>query len=348
MQYLFKQFEAWVTPFKSNPFSLARIKLTGSYLLASVFMVSAITWAVYEIFIATIKNNIEYKIIVLTYGSEAGTQFIAAVSSHLLNILLLVDLVAVVFVTGFGFLFASRTLAPVKYALEKEKRFIADAAHELRTPLAVMKTGIETLPNDTLSKKEVQEFKKDMVEEVTSLIETTNDLLTLHKEDMATGYVPHKEEILFSDIARTQAQQFTAYAKNKHISYSYTIEPSIYVLLTKDAANRIVRNLIKNALDYTQDGGVVAVRLKKNDKEVVFEVTDTGVGITTKDQQLIFNRFYTVSDTHPHTHGAGLGLSVVQEIVKNAQGTISVESEVGVGSTFRVVLTIAKNPHSER
>ncbi len=337
MKNIYKQLEVLVTKLQTDPFESARFHLTLFYSAITSVVAILASALIYEIFINTIRNNIEYKIIVLQYGTEVGEEFASASAGHLLKILMFADISIIILISIAGFVFATKVLEPIRESLKKEQRFMEDATHELRTPLSVMKTGIETLPDKNMSKEEVRELKKDLLEEIEDLTHTTNNLLLLQKmEDNKHGDI---SKINLSNIVRYQIKQFSTYAKKRHIKYESSIEDNIYIKCDEQQIVRVIRNIIKNAIDYTKPGGKVYVELKrKNDMQAIFKVKDTGVGISKHNQKYIFDRFYTIKDDTNMQHGAGLGLSIVQSLIKKINGKIILKSKENVGTTFIIIL----------
>jgi signal transduction histidine kinase len=141
-------------------------------------------------------------------------------------------------------------------------------------------------------------------------------------------------------------EEFSALAIASNISLTADIQTNtpITVFGSEEQLYRLVANLITNAIQYTPASGQVIVHLKRDDHHALIQVQDTGIGIPSKEQARIFDRFYRVnSDRSRHTGGAGLGLAIAQAIAKAHQGTIQVKSELGKGSTFTVQLPLRKD-----
>ncbi|SJZ65579.1 PAS/PAC sensor signal transduction histidine kinase [Trichlorobacter thiogenes] len=222
--------------------------------------------------------------------------------------------------------------------------FVANVSHELRTPVAVIKGYAETLLDGAL--EDVPERGRHFVsiiaghaERLTSLI---NDILTLSKleaRDAALALHPldlcgtiRKAQMLMEDHARTKGIRLTAACP----------ESIPKVLADQGQLEQVLLNLLDNAIKYTPDGGDIAIRTRQENKRVVIEVSDTGIGIPPKDLKRIFERFYRVDEGRSREQGGtGLGLAIVKHIVQLHGGEIAVTSEAGKGSTFTVTLPAA-------
>ena len=219
-----------------------------------------------------------------------------------------------------------------------QKQFLANTTHELKTPLAVMKVGLDTLPSNVeLGPAEVAELKGDLLEEVENLTSIVTDLLVLQAgESVEKTNLEQKVFVDFSTVCKKVASNLSAYAGQKHVTYKVAVEDGLQVRLHEQEVTRLVSNLVKNALDYTKADGRVEVGLSREGKEAVLTVSDTGIGISEEDQKYIFERFYKVKDGAINSKGSGLGLSIVKVLVEKVGGSIVVRSTVGCGTTVVV------------
>ena len=196
-----------------------------------------------------------------------------------------------------------------------------------------MKTGIETMAiekNQIL--KDYKDLNEDLLEEVDKLINMSNDLLFLARSDSAK---PEKSQnkINLSSICSNQIKSIKIYANNKGISLNEDIKKALYIMGNANQINRLVANLLKNAIDYNKKNGEVLLSLKKIKHTIVLTIKDTGIGITLNEQKHIFERFYKVDKARSiYEEGSGLGLSIVKEILDFHKGTIKINSELGKGT----------------
>jgi two-component system, OmpR family, sensor histidine kinase CiaH len=242
---------------------------------------------------------------------------------------------------GVSYVLARKTLAPLQTAYKRQQRFVADAAHELRTPLAVLKAGSELLLQHNRPGIEYKEFMEESLEEIDRLITLSNDLLFLAHNTELKHCVP--VPFLISEVCRTQCAHIRPYALKQGITLETQIEEGITLVGNTHDVARLVLNVLKNAVDYNVKGGSVRCTLARAHSSAVLTIEDTGIGIPTKDIPHIFERFYKAdtSRTQKASLGSGLGLAIVKEIVDRELGTIVVTSTVGKGTVFTITFPTA-------
>lgn len=214
--------------------------------------------------------------------------------------------------------------------------FVANASHELRTPMAILRSMAQTVAEDeTLDGDTRARYLKSMIAEVDRLTLITQDLLTLSEAESQAAIL---QECDLSSVARYVAEHLGREAESSGLRLKIEIEPAITVL--GDAAQLTIAfiNLVSNAIRYTDEGSVT-ISLKRVEQGVCFEVADTGIGIASEHLPRIFERFYRVDRARSReTGGTGLGLSIVKHIIEAHGGTLEVQSDLHVGSRFRVLL----------
>jgi two-component system heavy metal sensor histidine kinase CusS len=220
-------------------------------------------------------------------------------------------------------------------SLSDVRQFTADAAHELRTPLAVARTELEVTLRSPRSAEEYRRSLEMLLEEVEQLTQLANQLLSLSREDAQGSRIQH-EPVHFDRTVAEALTHFRSLANDKGVEIAaHTSECCVQG--DPERLRQLVWNLLHNAVKFTPPGGHVSVRLEPRNTGVVLKVSDSGTGIAQEDQEKVFNRFYR-ADSARHGAGAGLGLSICQAIVEAHGGSIRVESEVDKGATFVVTL----------
>ena len=221
---------------------------------------------------------------------------------------------------------------------EVRRRFVADASHELKTPLAGIRLLSDSiLQNEDMDKETVREFVGDIEQESERLTRITEDLLRLTRLD--SGTADAAEPIDLARAVERAVHTLTLVAREREVALSYEIARGAFVLATEDEARQIVYNLTENGIKYNHAGGFVRVRLAGDDDDAVLTVEDNGIGIPDEDLPRVFDRFYRVDKMRSRDYGGtGLGLSIVSDTVHRRGGTVSAAARQGGGSVFTVRL----------
>lgn len=261
--------------------------------------------------------------------------------TKVLLVLVNTNLVILLFSSFAGYFLAGITLHPIEKALEEQKRFVADASHELKTPLTALQTSIEVALRDKKINLEEALFTlKDSLLDVKKLTILTTNLLSLTKYQQ-NGVKGYFEKVNIKDIVFESEKKITPMVKQKNISLKVEGE-DIYIKGNRESLGKMVTILLDNAVKYTPEKGKISIEFETKGKLALIIVWDTGIGIPKNDLPFIFERFYRsdVSRSKSEVPGFGLGLSIAKSIVDIHKGTIEVESEVGKGSTFTVKLPV--------
>lgn len=256
----------------------------------------------------------------------------------------------------FGFLIARFALWPTRNSLQFQKRFIGNIAHEIRTPLAIIKTNTEVALFDPNLTPAVKGTFEDIVVELDRISETINNLLSFDTLTRPRRMV--FETVNLSHIAQTVTERLQALADSRGVSLMLNIQADRMVHGNAVALDQVVTNIIKNAINYTpaNKGGSVTISVDTDSvHKVCITVTDTGIGIDQKDLYHIFEPFYRADTSRTRgisTGTSGLGLAIVNEIVRLHKGTISIRSAPGHGTEIRITLIAAgshglSNPFSK-
>ncbi|MEH2067700.1 MAG: two-component system sensor histidine kinase RppB [Nostoc sp.] len=250
--------------------------------------------------------------------------------------------VSMIFVALSSWWLAVRAMQPVYHSYQQMQQFTADAAHEFRTPLAAMHSTIEAaikLQQEPKSNNGILDVLKRQNRRLSQLV---GDLLLLTRIDQKqlTGeYQPCCLNDLISDLVEELA--FLAVETGVNLSKQVQVSGKLYVRGNEEQLYRLISNLIVNAIQATPSGGKVTVFLENSELYAIVKIQDTGIGIAVEHQQRIFDRFYRVDRDRSRTSGgSGLGLAIARAIVQAHEGSIHVQSQLGLGSTFTVRLPL--------
>lgn len=228
-------------------------------------------------------------------------------------------------------------LARLENGVQEKRRLVADASHELQTPLAVMRAEVDvTLASPGLAPEAV-EVLESAREEIDRMIRIVRNLLTLARFDEGTLQLLRRPVDLL-EMAEETVESLSVLAKERGVSLTATGERAL-VDADAEYLRLVVVNLAENAVKYSGRGASVSVEVESGGGKVTLSVTDTGPGIPLEAQPLVFDRFYRIdSSRSKDSGGSGLGLAISKEITEAHGGRIELESEPGAGSRFTVVL----------
>lgn len=225
-------------------------------------------------------------------------------------------------------------------SFEREQQFIAEMAHELKTPLSILKNTIEV----ALSKKRTDsEYKKTLASALTdidTLSVTVNDVLDLARTKADAKNMAF-EKVNLSDLIKEMEELVTKMAVKKKLLVTVNNSDNILINGNKQKLYRAFFNLIDNAVKYTPKNGKITVVLRKNDDYALVEISNTGLGISREDLPRVFNRFYRGNMTD-ETFGSGLGLSICKFIIEAHGGVISISSTPHKQTTVKIIVPLAQ------
>jgi signal transduction histidine kinase len=263
--------------------------------------------------------------LVIMDNTELNKLLIAGLIS---NTILFVICEIIIF--GFTYLITKWIITPVKNSFEKQKTFVADASHELKTPLSVMIASADAYANDKDEK-----WVKNMKNESERMVKLVTELLDLAKTEEEQEIVIKQNNL--SDIIESSILTFESLFYERNIKLKYNIEPDIKMNCNENLIIELVNILVDNAIKHSKEKGKVFVNLSKNNKQIILEVKNTGDPIKKEDEEKIFERFYKVdSSRNRNSNNYGLGLAIAKNIVDRHNGEISAHSKDGY-TTFKVI-----------
>ena len=330
-------------------FQSARLKLTAWYVLLSMIISVLFSLTIFLFLSHSLElsyQRLEYRSQIFPPGPEIverlslQRQEMEIIESQIKLRLGLVNL-TILFISALsGYFLAGRTLKPIKTMVETQNRFIADASHEVRTPLTAMKTEIEvTLRDRKLTLKKAKEILKNNLKDVDGLKKLSDGLLVLAA--FAENGTKHQFlQIKLTEILKESIKRVNSLAKEKNLKISLTSDNSA-VSGSRELLIELFVIFLDNAIKYSQSNSKIEVSSLQKGDQVSVSFKDSGIGIKSDDLPFIFDRFYRADKSRTRTQvgGHGLGLSIAKQIIQYHHGRVSVVSTPGKETIFTVTLT---------
>ncbi|MCX6753033.1 MAG: HAMP domain-containing sensor histidine kinase [Candidatus Nomurabacteria bacterium] len=335
MEKLYKQFEVLVIKWSNDRFFIARIKLTFfNFLTAFIILVSA-SVVLYRSFLFNITDSITNNV----FDPHIARLLIDRTQDILQTRLIITNVVILLIVIVFGFLLTKKTLNPIKDSMQRQKRFIADASHELRTPIAIAISGLEVaINNKHINLDTAKHTLHKTLEEMQDMSLLTNNLLDITKYNI--NGPAERELFLMNEIISSVISKIEPIAIKKDIEIKNEIKEQAFIYGNKIELMRVVSNILNNAINHTPQKGNIVVSDSINKKDYFISIKDTGVGISKDLIDKIFDPFFQ-GDVSRSSGGTGLGLTLVKQIVENHDGVISIKSELNKGTIVNITLPLS-------
>ena len=333
--------------YKLNIFDKARLRLTFLYAGITLFIIT-----LFSIFlISSLEKNIRDMLEEEVRRPQLRMEIFKKNAQDLETTIFYIDTALLFLVSWISFMLAGQTLKPIKETLDIQRRFIADASHDLRTPLAIMKTEIEVglgsinketrVENqDTLkSNLEYVSILKSNLEEIDKMSVLVSDLLLIarsEKDDKEKDFQFIQSKSFINKIVI----KFESQIKSKKLNLTLENNTDQKIKINKSTFERALQNIMQNAVNYTKEGGHIHVASFSKERYLIIEISDTGVGISSFDLPHIFDRFYKAEHSRNDSGGSGLGLSIARQIINNHGGSIKIESSVNTGTKVIINLPI--------
>lgn len=337
-------------------FKAARIKLTIWYLAVIMSITLSFSLVVYkgvtEVTMRALeaqRRRVEKQLFMgrdlpfMVRGNPMiDAETILEIRTNTKNNLIVVNVVIFVVAGSLGYLLAGKTLQPIETMVKKQKRFISDAAHEIKTPLTAMKTTLEVALRDkNLSHDERMETMQSTIQEIDKLNLLASRLLSQSRHQNENN--SHVEQISVKEAITKSVDKLKNIAKSKNLSLKTEITDST-INANFIEIEELFINLIDNAIKYSSPNDEIIIKAKQMKNLCVVSVEDNGKGISEEDLPHIFEPFYRAdkSRTNSHTEGYGLGLAISKEIVDKYLGEIKINSALKKGTIVTVKFPISK------
>ena len=219
-----------------------------------------------------------------------------------------------------------------------KSNFIADVSHEFKTPLSVIHNYATMLQEPDLSEEKRQEYSKILCDTTKNLSDLVSNILKLNKLENQQIF-PDKKTFSLSEQLCECMLFFEAQLEEKNLSIELDLDENLKIKADYDLLTHIWNNLFSNAIKFNSENGKILLTLKKKNQYAVITVSDNGIGMSCDIKEHIFEKFYQ-GDSSRSTQGNGLGLALVKRVIDIAEGNITVESEIGKGTTFTVTLPL--------
>ena len=234
-------------------------------------------------------------------------------------------------------------IARLQRSFDEVRRFTADAAHELRTPLATMRTEAEVALRSPRSPDRDERVLENLLEEIERLTRLVSHLLFLCREDTGIG-IGDFRPIRLDEVVSDVCEHMKVAARAKGVDLTIEHAPACEVSGEADRLRQLFFNLVDNAIKYTQTGGKVTVEIQVSSGEVFVTVTDTGIGIAPEHLPYVFDRFYRVDSSRSlETEGTGLGLAICQSIAEAHAGRLEIVSTPEIGTRLTMVIPLRRD-----
>ncbi|MGI8553182.1 MAG: sensor histidine kinase [Dehalococcoidia bacterium] len=314
-------------------FHRARLHLTAWYVLTLAAIVLAFSIGLYAALAAQLAQHQQE-------GPDAmpDRQVERDTTDFALGQLRLLLLVGnIVFLAGAGggaYFLAGKTLRPIAVALERQRRFTADASHELRTPLTVMRGNVDVTLQRARTAAEYREVLRDLGAEIDGMTRLSEQLLRLARGVPEPAMSACDLRAILEGVVESSADLAAA----RGSALKLLPGPALISMANADGLRQVFLNLVLNAIQHTPPGSAIAIGGARRERFIEVEVSDNGLGIPTEERENVFQEFYRREPAE--TDGAGLGLALVRELVNVSGGSIAVGETPGGGATFSVRLPV--------
>jgi two-component system, OmpR family, sensor histidine kinase CiaH len=335
-------------------FSSTRLKLTAWYLLIIMIISFLFSVAIYYGVSLALERRF-YEIENRLLGKENRPNPSSALQKpvlfeelqgakrQLLILLLFANGAILIFSAGAGYFLAGKTLRPIEAMVEEQNRFVADASHELRTPIASIRVSAEVaLRDDNLSLEEARKVLAGNNKDLDNLQKLAEDLLNLAKYQEGNINLDFQKTNI-KEIIENAYKKISFFARSKNITINLDTKDS-FLYADTQSLEEMFLIFLDNAVKYTPGGGTVRLTARMENHHAIIEIADTGAGIDKKDMPHVFERFYRADKSRSKldTGGTGLGLALAKKIIDLHKGNVFISSQPNKGTVFTIKLPVKR------
>ena len=288
-----------------------------------------------------VNKNGELRVVQLvkSMDEESGA------TETILRVLALIVVFGGMLSVGIGYVLSGHSLKPVEDSMDRQQEFLANASHELRTPIAVIRTNLDVVRNDkAMTDDERNSWLDNAYEESKRMQQIVEDLMFLARADAGEApYTPAKVDVGF--VCQEVAERMLPIAAQKEMMILWELPDEPLTVMGDEALlTQLLVIFVDNAIKYSDRHTTVRIKGARIDRHVIIDVADEGIGIAKADIDKIFGRFYRVDKVRSRSQGGtGLGLSIAKWIVDIHGGHVEAQSEPGKGTVMRVTLPVAES-----
>lgn len=310
-------------------FEKARLILTAYYVIIMFIILMIFS----SVLIFTIESKVRQNFDGRISMREENDKVFKKVTSEIEILIYTID-AGLLLIIGFASYFlAGKTLRPIKENMESQKKFLANASHDLRTPVAIITTESEVILQDkNASVKDYKNAIESNLEESKKMSVIINNLLFIARGEVEKKL---KEKLNLSNLVKKIGDKMGSQVKQKNLVLSINISENIFISANGSDLERAVNNILQNAINYTKTGKI-EINLKQEKNKILLEIIDTGVGIKEKDLPFIFDRFFKAEHSRNDGAGSGLGLHIAKEVISRNGGEIKIQSKENTGTKISV------------
>lgn len=347
-----KQFAALVIgltdKYRFNPFVRTAVHIILLQVVLALVMIAIFSWGVQSAQERTVNTITRHLAEAVSTGTTSDSDLPTTIEKVRERTFGFVFFLVIAMNALFGYFMARFALRPTRQSLAHQKQFIGNIAHELRTPIAIVKTNTEVALFDPKLDPAVKQTFEDTLIEIDRISEIINNLLTF--DTLARPRRMKFERVDLRLVGETVVKRHAALAHERGVALAMDSGRAAFIEGNATALEQVVTNLIKNAIHYTPEHQHGSVRLLigyDTDGKIALTVADTGIGIAQKDLFHIFEPYYRGDTSRARGIGkgtSGLGLAIVNEIVRVHRGSISIRSALGRGTAVTISFPPAAQP----